>query len=127
MTITASHAFRAAFPARRAARSGVTLVELIVVVATLGIIASVTVLVMPKRSIALNDTPTRITNARTQALRTGMPVSVFVRLDSGVRVVTALPDGTVLADSAAHVRRLTGEIRRPDTTRANRLAPQAAP
>jgi hypothetical protein len=82
----------------------------------LGIMASVATLVMPSRTVARDDTPTRIATARTAALRSGRLVNVFVQLDSGVRVVTALPDGSVLADNAAHVQRLTGVVERPDTT-----------
>jgi hypothetical protein len=81
---------------------------------------------MPKRPIPVDNTSTRIANARTKALRTGKPVSVFVQLDSGVRVVTALPDGTVLADSAARVRRLTGQMLPPDTTSSIQPLPWAA-
>ena len=94
-----------------------TLIELIIVVMTIGIVASVTALVMPKKIVPPDDTPHRIANARTKALQTGRPVSVVVQLDTLFAVATAMPDGTVLADSAARIDRLTGQpMPKIDTT-----------
>ena len=93
----------------RRPRRGVTLLELIVVVIGLGMISSVAMLAMPGKVIPLDDNPHRIARARTRALRTGRPVSVVLRLDSFFSVATAMPDGTVLADSAARINRLTGQ------------------
>lgn len=95
-----------AFAARQ--RSGVTLIELIIVITAMAIIAGVGALVMPKRVVPPDDTSHRIANARTKALRTGQPVQVIVKLVSGYSLATALPDGSVLADSEAHVERMTG-------------------
>jgi prepilin-type N-terminal cleavage/methylation domain-containing protein len=96
-------------PAARRGRHGVTLLELMIVVALLGLTASVAALAMPKRVVPPDDTPHRIANARMQALRTGQPVTVVLKLDRTFAIATAMPDGTVLADSAARIDRLTGQ------------------
>lgn len=90
-------------------RRGVTLLELLVVVTLVGIVASVAVIAMPGKRVLPDDTAHRIAGARTEALRTGRPVTVVVQLDTVYGVATAMPDGSVLADSAAHVDRLTGQ------------------
>jgi prepilin-type N-terminal cleavage/methylation domain-containing protein len=98
-------------------RRGVTLLELLIVVVVLGVVTSVAVLVMPAKVVPPNDTPHRIANARAVALRTGQPVSVVLQLDTAFSLATAMPDGTVLADSAARIDRLTGKPLPPvDTT-----------
>jgi prepilin-type N-terminal cleavage/methylation domain-containing protein len=99
-------------------RRGVTLLELLIVVVVLGLVTSVAALVMPAKVVPPDDTPHRIANARTRALRTGQPVSVVLQLDTVFSLATAMPDGTVLADSAARIDRLTGKPLPPvDTTR----------
>ncbi len=105
---------RASFRDRRAMRrqrprAGVTLIELLVVVVVLGLVSSVAMLAMPRRSAPPDDTAHRIANARTQALRTGRPVSVVLQLDTVFTLATAMPDGSVLADPAARIERLTGQ------------------
>ena len=85
-----------------------TLVELLVVVVVIAVVASVSALVIPGKIVPPDDTAHRIANARTRALRTGRPVSVVVQLDTAFALATAMPDGTILADSAAHTNRLTG-------------------
>jgi prepilin-type N-terminal cleavage/methylation domain-containing protein len=102
------------------ARRGVTLLELIIVVVMLGAMSSVTMLMMPRKIVPPDDTAHRISNARTLALRTGKPVSVVVVLDSVFSLATAMPDGTVLADSAARIDRLTGQPMPPIDTSAIR-------
>ena len=92
-----------------AARRGVTLLELIVVVVGLGVMASVASLAMPGKVVPPDDTPHRVAAARVKALRTGRPVTVVLQLDSTFAIATAMPDGTVLADPAARIDRLTGQ------------------
>jgi prepilin-type N-terminal cleavage/methylation domain-containing protein len=99
-----------------AERGGVTLLELLIVVVVLGVVTSMTVLVMPAKLSPPDDTAHRIANARTLALRTGLPVSVVVKLDTVFSLATAMPDGTVLADSAARIDRLTGKAIPPANT-----------
>ena len=90
-------------------RAGVTLIELLVVVVVLGLVSSVAMLALPRKSVPPDDTAHRIANARTQALRTGRPVSVVLDLDTMFSLATAMPDGSVLADPAARIERLTGQ------------------
>jgi hypothetical protein len=82
-------------------------------VTLLGIVASVAVLSIPAKRVPPDDTPHRIAGARARALRTGRPVSVTVQLDTTFAVVTAMPDGAVLADPAARVDWLTGQSLAP--------------
>jgi hypothetical protein len=104
----------------RRVRRGVTLLELIIVVIGLGMISSVVVLMMPRKVVPPDDTPHRIANARIKSLRTGRPVSVVLMLDTVFSVATAMPDGTVLADSAARIDRLTGMPLPPNDTTARK-------
>ncbi|MDB4913040.1 MAG: hypothetical protein JWM95_684 [Gemmatimonadetes bacterium] len=101
-------------------RTGTTLLELIVVISAIAIIASVSALVMPRKLVPPDDTTHRITNGRAEALRTGRPVRVTVRLHGAYVAATMLPDGMVLVDTSAHVARLTGHIRMPPDTGAAR-------
>lgn len=98
---------------QRRLRRGVTLIELLVVVVVLGLVSSVAALALPGKVVPPDDTPHRIANARTLALRTGRPVSVALQLDTVFSLATAMPDGTVLANSAARIDRLTGQPRPP--------------
>jgi prepilin-type N-terminal cleavage/methylation domain-containing protein len=104
-------------PFSRTHRRGVTLLELLIVITLLGIVASVAVLAMPGKLTPPDDTAHRIVNARTAALRTGRPVTVILQFDTLYGVATAMPDGSVLADSAAHVDRLSGQPLRVDSVR----------
>ena len=104
-------------------RRGVTLLELIVVVIGLGVIASVATLAMPRKVVPPDDTAHRIADARIKALRTGRPVSVVLQVDSVFSVATAMPDGTVLADSVARIDRLTGQPLPPYDTTARAGSP----
>jgi Tfp pilus assembly protein FimT len=98
-------------------RRGVTLIELLVVVVGLGLIYGVAMLALPRKAVPPDDTPHRVATARAQALRTGRPVTVVLDLDTMFAVATAMPDGTVLADSAARIDRLTGQpLPRRDST-----------
>jgi prepilin-type N-terminal cleavage/methylation domain-containing protein len=88
---------------------GVTLVELMVVLALLGVVAGVAGVALQSTSrVPENDALAIVTAARTEALRTGRPVTVEVRLDGRPRAVTAWPDGSVIADESLGVDRLTG-------------------
>jgi prepilin-type N-terminal cleavage/methylation domain-containing protein len=95
------------------ARSGVTLVELMVVLVMLSVIASVVVLAVratpPRR--AGDESIRAVIAARDSALRTGRVVSVLVSINGSERVATAFPDGHVEADSALQFDVLSGRPR----------------
>ncbi|MEO7455563.1 MAG: type II secretion system protein [Gemmatimonadaceae bacterium] len=90
-----------------------TLIELIVVISIIALISGVAALAMPRRTVPADDTTHRIAKIRAKALLTGQSATVVIRLASAYSIATALPDGTVLADSAAHVDRLTGRVNAP--------------
>ena len=107
------------------ARSGVTLVELLVVIVILGIAAGVAGIAIGTASSwtdSVSDWRRAVGEARSRAIATGSPVRVRVRVplpragdaagatgDSALTAsVTALPDGSVLAPLAMGMNRLTG-------------------
>ncbi|HWG53380.1 MAG TPA: prepilin-type N-terminal cleavage/methylation domain-containing protein [Gemmatimonadaceae bacterium] len=100
--VTPAHSSR---PRGRAAR-GVTLLELLVTLALLGLIAGVTGLSLraTPTSTPLTPTAARVAAARDAALRSGHPVTEMLRESTFVHSVTALPDGRVLTDldAASH-------------------------
>lgn len=91
-----AHALR---PHGRLAR-GVTLIELLVTLALLGLLAGMTGLSLTAtpRAAPLTPTAARVAAARDAALRSGRPVTDTFRDSASVHSVTALPDGRVLTD-----------------------------
>lgn len=88
----------------RGARVGMTLVELIVTLAILGLMGSITVM-----SIRRADAPApqhdvdRIVAARREAITRGRSVHLLLRDSLTVRAALALPDGRVVqAQSITH-------------------------
>jgi prepilin-type N-terminal cleavage/methylation domain-containing protein len=88
----------------------VTLIEMVVVLAILGIMAGITALALggddapdPARARAA-----RLAEVRRQAIDTRRPVAFELADSGGVRRGVALPDGRVVADSALGVDPLTG-------------------
>ncbi len=100
---------------RPAARRGVTLVELIAVIAILAILAAVVGLsargAPPVR--ASDGLAASLSAARAQALRSGHPVPILIDGAGKRRAITAMPDGSAVADSGLPVDRLSG---RPTAT-----------
>jgi prepilin-type N-terminal cleavage/methylation domain-containing protein len=93
-------------------RAGVTLVELIVVLAILSVVAGVTTLAF-RRADTGPSVPlwvSAITQARRVALDSARTVSLTVRVGDSVYAATALPDGSVVADPRLGIDRLTGEV-----------------
>ena len=85
----------------RGVRRGVTLIELLVTLAILGLVAGVTGLSLgaaPVPAVPLDARRAHIADARDSALRTGHPVTVIIADDGMISYATALPDGRVLAD-----------------------------
>ena len=108
-----------------ACRSGVTLVELLVVMVILGIAAGVVGLAISPFGVGVAQTPDwqlSVTEARSRSIASGRAVQVLVHVprataptdaapdepESVVRQVTALPDGSVLAPAGLAIARLTG-------------------
>lgn len=91
-------------------RSGATLAELIVVLAVLGIMASVvglTARTAEPRQVS-DGTIATIAAARREALLSGRPVTLTVELAGRTAAATAWPDGSISADSALAVDPLSG-------------------
>lgn len=96
------------------ARNGVTLLELLVVVTILGIMAGIVGLAAP-HSIAVAGVDSATATAmslRGDAIRSGRVVRGELSLKGRTIVVSAYPDGRVLADSALHVDALSGRSKR---------------
>jgi prepilin-type N-terminal cleavage/methylation domain-containing protein len=93
-------------------RRGVTLVELIVVLAIVAIIAGVTTLAFRRADVAPPIVPwvAAIAAARRTAIDSARTVRLTVHLDDSVYAATALPDGSVVADARLGVDRLSGEV-----------------
>ena len=90
---------------RSAPRAGFTLVELLVVIALLGVIAAVTVSAIntaPKSRSddAISALKRGLTSARWEALLSRHPVVVQFAVSENVQSATVLPDGSLIADTA---------------------------
>jgi prepilin-type N-terminal cleavage/methylation domain-containing protein len=93
-------------------RPGVTLIELIVVLAIVAIMAGVTTLAFRRADLTPTVEPwvSAVAAARRTAVDSDRTVSLTVRVGDKVYAATALPDGSVVADPALGVDRLTGEV-----------------
>jgi len=93
-------------------RLGVTLVELIVVLAIVGLMAGVTTLAFRRADMTPRVAPwvSAIAAARRTAVDSDRTVSLTVRVGDNMYAATALPDGSVVADAALGIDRLTGEV-----------------
>lgn len=91
--------------ARRVPRGGVTLLELLVTMAVLGIVAGVVSVTLRRLDEPAPDSPaSRVARARREAVASGRPVTVTIDTMNA----TAWPDGSVVADSVLAVDRLSG-------------------
>jgi prepilin-type N-terminal cleavage/methylation domain-containing protein len=93
-------------------RAGVTLVELIVVLAILSVIAGVTTLAFSRAKPSVNSPAwqSTIAAARRTALDSARTVSLSVRVGDTIYAATALPDGSFIADPRLGIDRLSGEV-----------------
>ena len=101
---------------RRRAREGITLVELTVTLALLGLLAGVVGLALHTAArvpaidaSAIDASAARLLAARDSAVRFGVSVTVALTVDGHAHVATALPDGRVVADSAFAIDGLSGQ------------------
>ena len=93
-------------------RRGMTLVELVVVVAIVGVVAGVATLTISHAMQPPADDPARLlTGMRRRALRDGEAQAARLMIDSTAHDVIALPDGSVVADSGVPVDRFTARWR----------------
>jgi prepilin-type N-terminal cleavage/methylation domain-containing protein len=95
-------------------RPGVTLIELIVVLAIIAVMAGVTTLAFRRADLTPTVEPwvSAVAAARRTAVDSDRTVSLTVRVGDKVYAATALPDGSVVADAALGVDRVTGEVTR---------------
>jgi prepilin-type N-terminal cleavage/methylation domain-containing protein len=91
-------------------RHGVTLVELIVVLAILAVLAGVTTLAFRRAEPVPGAQAwwSAVAAARRTAVDSARAVSVKVRIGDSLYEATALSDGSVIADVRLHIDRLTG-------------------
>jgi len=99
----------------RLPRAGVTLVELLVVLAIMAVMAGVATFGAPPTHATPSDVAVRTASARRAALASGRPVSVTVVAFGHEHAMSALPNGVVIADSLLGVDRLTGVVDHPVT------------
>jgi prepilin-type N-terminal cleavage/methylation domain-containing protein len=99
---------RTVHPSR--ARSGVTLLELVVTLALLAILAGVAGVSLNRAAPppAVDASTARVLAARDQAVGSGHSVSITVVANGHAYAATALPDGRVIADPALGIDPLTG-------------------
>ena len=90
-------------------RCGVTLLELIVCVAVLGLTASVATLAMHSADPPdPNDPMIIIADTLETVLSTGAPATLQFNVNGRAALATINPDGSVLADSILGIDRFTG-------------------
>ncbi len=90
-------------------RCGVTLIELLVAITLMGLMAAVVGLGPPGAPRSPVDaTVATLGQVRRDAINAGRSVTVTIAVDGGQHVATALPDGSIVADSGLAVDRLSG-------------------
>lgn len=94
----------------RSRTSGVTLVELIVTLALLGITGGVVAATVHRARPAVSrpDMEALAVGARSEALASGRAVTIEIAHAGRQYSMTALPDGSVLGDSVIGLDRLSG-------------------
>lgn len=92
----------------REPRDGMTLIELLIALAIMGIMASVVTLLMRRNGAPVVQDPARIVADSVAAVvARGWPAAIRLTIGGRVVVASVHPDGTVIADSAFHIDRLT--------------------
>jgi prepilin-type N-terminal cleavage/methylation domain-containing protein len=93
----------------RDGRAGTTLLELLVTIAVIGVIATVVVIaVPPDRTVPETDALVQVARARTQAIEEARPRTISILVAGRPLDITALPDGSVIADPSLGLDRLSG-------------------
>lgn len=97
------------------ARAGVTLVELLVVMAILAVTSSLASVAFRRADTDRDrDVGDQVLALRREAIAAGRPITRIVRGNSAAYIVTALADGRVVADSGLGADPSTG-LRRAAT------------
>lgn len=93
-------------------RRGVTLIELIVVLAIVAVIAGVTTLAFRRADLTPKVEPwvNAIATARRTAIDSARTISLTVRVGDSLYAATALLDGSIVADARLGIDRLSGEV-----------------
>lgn len=95
----------------RTAPRGVTVLELIVTVAIIGVTASIAALVLRAAPAPDPTAPeTIIADTLERVLATGASVTLTFTVNARPALATVNPDGTIVADSALLIERLTGRM-----------------
>jgi prepilin-type N-terminal cleavage/methylation domain-containing protein len=91
--------------------SGITLVELLVVLVLIGVAASVVGLALgsASRPMVARSVRDEVNAARDSAIRSGHPLTLQMRGPDSGHAITALPDGLVIADSTLGIDRFSGD------------------
>jgi prepilin-type N-terminal cleavage/methylation domain-containing protein len=94
-------------------RRGSTLIEMLVTLALLGILASVTTLAIRRITPPAPDDPmTVIADTINAVMRSGQPATLQFVVNGHPAFATLNPDGSIIADTALHVDRFTGRSTR---------------
>ena len=92
-------------------RRGTTLIELVVVLAVMAVLAGVAAFTLGGHTWQAESPFAPLEEARRRAIAERGPVTIEIAQSGARFLVTALPDGGVVADSGVAVDRLSGELR----------------
>jgi prepilin-type N-terminal cleavage/methylation domain-containing protein len=91
------------------ARTGVTLIELLITVVVLGVMSAVCTLAVRRIDRPPADDPaSTIADSLTAAIRSRRAITFPLRSTATPAYATVLPDGRVVTDSSLHFHPLTG-------------------
>jgi prepilin-type N-terminal cleavage/methylation domain-containing protein len=91
-------------------RRGGTLIEMLITLALLGVLASVTTLAIRRITPPdPNDPLTVIADTIIAVMKSGRPATLQFIVNGRPALATLNPDGSVIADTVLHIDRLTGE------------------
>jgi prepilin-type N-terminal cleavage/methylation domain-containing protein len=92
-------------------RRGSTLIEMLVTLALLGILASVCALAIRRITPPdPNDPMTIIADTLNAVMRSGQAATLQFMVNGRPALATLNPDGSIIADTALHVDRFTGQF-----------------
>jgi prepilin-type N-terminal cleavage/methylation domain-containing protein len=89
-------------------KRGSTLIELLVTLVIMAIVASVVTLALRPTAPRRADNRERVELAKRAAREGRRPVTIELSVNSAPVLLTALPDGGVIGDTALRIHRLSG-------------------